>query len=73
MRILGIDPGIQITGYCVLDADRDGYNIITSGSVQTSKNDSTPKRLLEIFHDIKTICKEYKPNKKVLLSTGLFD
>ena len=62
MRILGIDPGIQITGYSVIEAQGDDYKIITSGSIQTSKNDETPKRLLEIARDIKTICKEFKPD-----------
>ena len=63
MRILGIDPGIQITGYCVLDVlEKGSYEIISTGSVQTNKNDKTPKRLLEIYKDIITICNTYKPD-----------
>ena len=38
MRILGIDPGIQITGYCLLNYENDQFEVITSGSVQTDKN-----------------------------------
>ncbi len=62
MRILGIDPGIQITGYCILDCIDDCLDVVTSGSVQTSKDDSQPKRLAEIFDDILTICEKYKPD-----------
>ena len=51
MRIIGIDPGIQITGYCVLDCFQDEYQVVTSGSIQTSKNQTTPERLLEIAKD----------------------
>ena len=63
MRIIGIDPGIQITGYCVLDViDKNSYEIISSGSIQTDKNDKTQKRLLEIQKDIITICNKYEPD-----------
>lgn len=63
MRIIGIDPGIQITGYCVMDVlDKDSYEIISTGSIQTNKNDKTPKRLLEIYNDVITICKTYEPD-----------
>ncbi len=63
MRIIGIDPGIQITGYCVLDVvGKDSYDIVSSGSIQTSKDDNTSKRLLEIYKDMLTICETYKPD-----------
>ncbi|MBQ3101752.1 crossover junction endodeoxyribonuclease RuvC [bacterium] len=62
MRIIGIDPGIQITGYSVIDCAQDEYTVITSGSIQTSKNQTTPERLLEISKDIKIICEKYKPD-----------
>ncbi len=63
MRILGIDPGIQITGYCILDCDGGNYSVITCGSIQTSKENTVPQRLLEIFYDIEEVCKKYKPEK----------
>ncbi len=62
MKILGIDPGMAIVGYCILDFD--GKNIILehSGSIQTDKNKGESSRLLEIFNDIKTIIETYKPD-----------
>ena len=55
MKILGIDPGLAIVGYCLLNFD--GKNIILehSGSIQTSKDSSEGARLKEIYDDIKTI------------------
>lgn len=61
MLILGIDPGIAITGYALLECDKN-IKIITSGSIQTSKNASTQDRLAELFDDINTIIKKYQPN-----------
>ena len=62
MKILGIDPGMAIVGYCILDFD--GKNIVLehSGSIQTDKNKGESSRLLEIFNDIKTIIETYKPD-----------
>lgn len=62
MRILGIDPGIQITGYSILDVEGENYNIIASGSIRTEKEQGIQNRLSEIFHDIISICKMYKPD-----------
>lgn len=62
MKILGIDPGMAIVGYCILDFD--GKNIVLehSGSIQTDKNKGESARLLEIFNDIRTIIETYKPD-----------
>lgn len=62
MRILGIDPGIHITGYSVLDFEKDDYILVASGSIQTDKNKSVQSRLLEIFNDIVCICEKYSPD-----------
>ena len=62
MRIIGIDPGIAIVGYAVLDIFPDGeVEIITTGSIQTDKNSEKPNRLLEISEDLTTLIKEFKP------------
>jgi len=66
MRIIGIDPGMAIVGYCFMDSfpERvDNQNILVNcGSVQTSKNFSHPERLLEIHNDLSQLLKTYKPD-----------
>ena len=63
MRILGIDPGMAIVGYSVLDVDTLGnLSLVSSGSIQTFSKDSEPKRLLEIHNDLKTIIEKFKPD-----------
>jgi crossover junction endodeoxyribonuclease RuvC len=52
MKILGIDPGLAIVGYSVLDYDGKNTELLHSGSVQTKKGDRESTRLLEIFNDI---------------------
>ena len=62
MRILGIDPGMAIIGYGLIEYDSKGISLLASGSVQTDKKLSDSKRLLEIYTDLTTIIKKYKPD-----------
>lgn len=62
MRILGIDPGIGICGYSVVDLFDGEYTLITCGTIQTQKEQTMGERLLEIFNDISEICTKFKPD-----------
>lgn len=62
MRILGIDPGVGITGYSLVEFDNDNFHLISSGSIQTDKTAAHPKRLLELKNDIDFLLKKYKPD-----------
>ena len=62
MRILGIDPGLAIVGYSILDVEQDKNILVTSGSIQTDKNKSDAARLFEIQQDLTTIVQKYKPD-----------
>ena len=54
MKILGIDPGMAIVGYSILDFDGTDFVLLHSGSIKTDSKLSDSKRLLEIFNDIST-------------------
>ena len=62
MRILGIDPGLAIVGYSVLDIEKEDNILVSSGSIQTDKNKSDAERLFEIMTDMQTIIDKYKPD-----------
>lgn len=62
MKILGIDPGMAIVGYCILDFDGKNLKLEHSGSIQTAKNQKESQRLLEIYNDTNTIIEKYKPD-----------
>jgi crossover junction endodeoxyribonuclease RuvC len=68
MRIIGLDPGIAISGYGVLDFDesKNCFELITSGSIQTSKKLSTPQRLSELHSDIAELIRLYQPDCAVV-------
>ena len=62
MKILGIDPGMAIVGYSLVEIENNKINLITSGSIQTDKKLDDSKRLLEIFNDLSIIVEKYKPD-----------
>ena len=62
MKILGIDPGMAIVGYALIDISNDKIELLTSGSIQTDKKLSDSKRLVEIFNDLSIIVEKYQPD-----------
>ena len=62
MKILGIDPGMAIVGYGLLEVNSNNIQLITSGSIQTDKKLDDSKRLLEIYNDLSQIVEKYSPD-----------
>ncbi len=60
--VIGIDPGSRITGYGVIETDRDRAIYIASGCIRI-KSKGFPERLKEIFQGIQTVVKEHKPDE----------
>jgi len=63
MKILGIDPGMAIVGYALVEIEHnDKIELLTSGSIQTDKKLDDSRRLLEIYNDLSLIVEKYKPD-----------
>jgi len=62
MKILGIDPGMAIVGYGLIEYEGDKTELLTSGSIQTDKKLCDSKRLLEIYKDLSEIIETTKPD-----------
>lgn len=62
MKILGIDPGMAIVGYGLVEFNNDEVALLSSGSIQTSKGLSDEKRLWDIFGDVCTLMETLKPD-----------
>ena len=63
MRILGIDPGLQTTGFGVVDADGSRLAYVGSGTIKTTHLalGDLPGRLKVIFDGICEITERYQP------------
>lgn len=61
MIILGIDPGIAIVGYGLIDCNGNKFNILDYGTIQTAPDTDFPKRLEIIYNQLIDLIKYYKP------------
>jgi len=59
--ILGIDPGIAITGYGVIKTQGNSFKILEYGVIRSSKEMETARRLQEIYQGVDQIIDLYKP------------
>ena len=64
MRILGIDPGLQTTGFGVIDVEGSKLTYVASGVIKTDKvqQGNLPNRLKVIYDGIVEINQRYQPN-----------
>jgi crossover junction endodeoxyribonuclease RuvC len=61
MRILGIDPGLQITGYGVVDWRPVNPVLIDGGVVRLTPKTPLADRLIELDQELDSIVAEHKP------------
>lgn len=62
MLILGIDPGTAITGYGIIRCWRGEVKLIDHGSIKTSTNDDSIKRLDLIYQQMLALLRKHKPH-----------
>ena len=61
-RILGIDPGLNITGYSVLDTEGNQFSIVEGGIIRSKRSDSLGDRLREIHEGLNEVIQRHKPD-----------
>ena len=61
MVILGIDPGLAIVGWGVIEYSGNRFHTLAYGAIRTPAGMETPKRLLSIRRDMEELLKKYKP------------
>ena len=62
MIIIGIDPGIAILGYGVLEYVNNKFKTIDYGAVITTPKNTMPERIEIIFNSLDEIFSKYKPD-----------
>ena len=62
MRILGIDPGLQITGYGVIDWRPVRPPLVDGGVIRLSPKTPLADRLVELESELEMLIDEHKPD-----------
>jgi crossover junction endodeoxyribonuclease RuvC len=61
MRIIGIDPGLQCTGYGVIEVNGRSSSLLDGGVVRTDAAAPLELRLLTIYEGIIEVLEEFRP------------
>ncbi len=63
IRILGIDPGFDRLGVCILDKNGNKESLVFSTCITTSKKDSFGARIAHVGQELTKIIETHKPNE----------
>ena len=66
MVILGIDPGLAIVGWGVVDYAGARFRTLGYGSIETPAGMDTPQRLLTIRRGMNALLKKYRPEQMAI-------
>ena len=66
MRILGIDPGVAIVGFGVLDCAGGTQRMVQYGAINTPAGLPLAARLIQIESDLTALIQQFKPNEMVI-------
>ena len=66
MRILGIDPGLNITGYGVIDAQRGRVRLVEAGIIRGGSGKSLAHRVGEIHSGVAEVIEATQPDAMAL-------
>lgn len=62
MLVLGIDPGLAITGYGLVREDNQRLVPLAYGAIRTPPKSSIAERLMQLHRELSAILAEYRPD-----------
>ena len=69
LRVLGVDPGLQVTGYAVLEPRNGSPSVCEAGVIRSSEGRETTdmaQRLRSLYNGIVEVLEQYKPGMVVV-------
>lgn len=66
LRILGIDPGLRITGFGVIEKTGQKLAYVTSGCIRSNERDSLPLRLKTLLDGIAEVVVACQPDEAAI-------
>ena len=62
MRVLGIDPGLNVTGYGIVDSDGEQVRLVETGVVRSDASTPLAVRLNELARGVREILDQFRPD-----------
>lgn len=67
-RVIGIDPGLNVTGYGVVECRAQGVRLLEAGVIRLprSQGENLPARLESLFQELQQVMEEFRPQMMCL-------
>ena len=65
-RILGVDPGLRVTGFGLIEKSGNSLSYLASGCIKTDAKASLPQRLKTIYAGLRELVAQYRPDQAVV-------
>lgn len=62
MRILGLDPGLAILGFGIIDEEGNKFKLVDYGIINSEPDITFPERLKLLYDDLDFLINRYKPD-----------
>lgn len=62
MKVLGIDPGSRVTGYGVIEKQRNGLIALLQGDVRLASNDSLSSFMITLYNQLLAVIDDIEPD-----------
>lgn len=69
MKVIGIDPGLTVTGWGIVSRENNQISYISSGFIESSAKESTAQRLKKIHANLSRVVSEFKPDEFAIEKT----
>jgi crossover junction endodeoxyribonuclease RuvC len=60
--VLGIDPGLRITGYALLSCNGSSVELVEAGTLKTVDGDPLESRLKTLYNGLDEVISEFRPD-----------
>ncbi len=62
MTVIGIDPGLALMGYGVVESDGYRFKVHDYGVIETKAHTDDGERLLQLWNGLNSLIEKYKPD-----------
>ncbi|MHC4745003.1 MAG: crossover junction endodeoxyribonuclease RuvC [Planctomycetota bacterium] len=62
MRILGVDPGLQVCGYACVETVSGQDSLLEAGVIRTVRGEALEEKLNRIAEDVTTLLERFEPD-----------
>lgn len=69
MRLLGLDPGLRITGWGVIEAEGNRLRHICDGIIRSDAQAGLAERLLQLHRGLAAVIAQYQPDEAAVEET----